>query len=152
VVDANFGAPSLHRSFGIENRNGLAEIVLGICPVKVTAQKMDGCDLWVIPGGEAVAKMRFPEMSELMKATLKELRNTFRYVVLHSSPFQLEIDSNIISRWTDGVVLVLEANSTPRDMARRVKEKLANTNVSLLGVVLNNRTYPIPESIYRRLK
>jgi Mrp family chromosome partitioning ATPase len=151
VVDTNLGAPSLHHSFGIENRNGLAETVLGVCPLGSSAQKVQGCNLWVIPSGGAVEKIQFPEISELMKSTLKELRNSFRYVVLNGSPLRLGIDSSIISRWTDGVVLVVEANSTPRDMARRVKENLENANVSVLGVVLNNRTFPIPEPLYRRL-
>jgi Mrp family chromosome partitioning ATPase len=57
----------------------------------------------------------------------------------------------LLSRWTDGVVLVLEANATRRDAARRVKEILNAANVSVLGVVLNNRTFPIPDVLYRRL-
>jgi Mrp family chromosome partitioning ATPase len=57
----------------------------------------------------------------------------------------------LLSRWTDGVVLVVEANATRRDAARRVKEILDAAGVSLLGVVLNNRTFPVPEAIYRRL-
>jgi Mrp family chromosome partitioning ATPase len=57
----------------------------------------------------------------------------------------------LLSRWTDGVVLVLEANATRRDAARRVKEILDAANVSVLGVVLNNRTFPIPDVLYRRL-
>jgi Mrp family chromosome partitioning ATPase len=57
----------------------------------------------------------------------------------------------LLSRWTDGVVLVLEANATRRDAARRVKEILDAAKVSVLGVVLNNRTFPIPDVLYRRL-
>jgi Mrp family chromosome partitioning ATPase len=82
---------------------------------------------------------------------MEELRNHFRYVVIHSEPLRLETSSILLSRWADGVVLVLEANSTRRDTARRAKENLAAAGVSVLGVVLNNRTFPIPEAIYRRL-
>ena len=57
----------------------------------------------------------------------------------------------LISKWTDGVVLILEAHSTRRDTARRIKESLAAANARVLGVVLNNRTYPIPETLYSRL-
>jgi len=56
-----------------------------------------------------------------------------------------------IGRWTDGVVVAVEANCTRRDSAKRVKETLLAANVNLLGVVLNNRTFPIPEAIYQRL-
>jgi Mrp family chromosome partitioning ATPase len=151
VVDANFQSPSLHHHFGLDNRNGLAEAVLGYRLVKECAEKRPERNLWVMPSGRAVAQMNFPEVSERMKLTLAELRDAFRYVVVHSSPFRQGTVSNFLSCWTDGVVLVVEANSTLRDTARRVKENLAAANVSVLGVVLNNRTFPIPEALYRRL-
>jgi Mrp family chromosome partitioning ATPase len=151
VVDANFRSPSLHHHFGVENRNGLAEAVLGHGPTRDCAEKLPECDLWIMPSGCAAAKMNFPKDSDRMRSTLTELRDAFPYVVLHSSPFKLDAVSNFLSRWTDGVVLVVEANATRRDTVRRVKENLAAANVSVLGVVLNNRTFPIPEALYRRL-
>jgi hypothetical protein len=51
----------------------------------------------------------------------------------------------------DGAVLVLNANRTRREAAVRAKEILAACNVQLLGAVLNNRTFPVPEFLYRRL-
>lgn len=51
----------------------------------------------------------------------------------------------------DGAVLVLTANRTRREVAIRAKEKLLQGNTELLGTVLDGRTFPIPESIYRRL-
>jgi len=57
----------------------------------------------------------------------------------------------MFSKWTDGVVLILEADRTRRDTARRIKESLAVANAKVLGVVLNNRSYPIPEPLYSRL-
>jgi hypothetical protein len=46
---------------------------------------------------------------------------------------------------------LLEANSSGRDAAQRAKFGLEATNVRLLRAVLNNRTFPIPEAIYRKL-
>ena len=51
----------------------------------------------------------------------------------------------------DGAVLVLTANRTRREAAIRAKEQLLQCQVELLGTVLDGRTFPIPESIYRRL-
>jgi hypothetical protein len=48
----------------------------------------------------------------------------------------------------DAAVLVLTANQTRKEAALRAKEVLRNWNVELLGAVLDNRTFPIPESIY----
>jgi Mrp family chromosome partitioning ATPase len=82
---------------------------------------------------------------------MTELRTQFRRIVIHSSPLDEDTDSVLLSRWADGVVLVVGANTTRRVTARRVKENLEVANVRLLGVVLNNRSFPIPEALYRKL-
>ncbi len=151
VVDANFRAPSLHEYFGAENVNGLTEATTEGGPIENFARQTLEPDLWLMPSGKAAAKLLFPAMADGLRLKMEELRNIFRYVVIHSGPLRLETSSMLLSRWADGVVLVLEANSTRRDTARRAKENLAAVGVSVLGVVLNNRTFPIPEAIYRRL-
>lgn len=51
----------------------------------------------------------------------------------------------------DGAVLVLTANRTRREAALRAREHLLQCNAELLGTVLDGRTFPVPEAIYRRL-
>ena len=48
-------------------------------------------------------------------------------------------------------MLVLEANTTRRITALKAKQALEGHKVRVLGTVLNNRTFPIPESVYRLL-
>ena len=52
---------------------------------------------------------------------------------------------------SDGAVLVLAANQTRRESALRAREQLLQCNAELLGAVLDGRTFPVPEAIYRRL-
>jgi protein-tyrosine kinase len=150
VVDANFQSPDLHRCFNLENGTGLAEATLEPGPIQNFVQRIAGSHLWLMPGGKAVAKVGFPASAESLRGRISQLRETFRYVVIRSGPFRLDTNSMLLSRWTDGVVLVLEANSTRRESARRMKDSLASANVPVLGVVLNNRRYPIPGTLYRR--
>jgi len=151
VVDANFQTPSLHEYFGVENLKGLAEAAVESGPIQNFVQQIPEHDLWLIPSGISASQPRFPTMADGIRARIKELRDTFRYVVIHSGPLRLHASTMQLSRWTDGVVLVVEANSTRKEAARRVKDNLAAANVSVLGVVLNNRVFPIPDAIYRRL-
>ena len=151
VVDANFGLPSLHGYFGVEGEKGLAEATMEAGPIQNFAQQIPEPDLWLMPCGKAAANLRFPAMADGLRVRIAELRDTFRYVVIHSGPLRLETSAMLLSRWTDGVVLVVEANATRRDMARRTMENLATAGVNVLGTVLTNRTFPIPEAIYRRL-
>jgi len=47
--------------------------------------------------------------------------------------------------------LLIEANKTRRAAVRQLKQYLDATNVRLLGTVLTERTFPIPEAIYKRI-
>lgn len=80
---------------------------------------------------------------------LKHLRSAFSHFVLSAAIHDSEMPA--LSRMCDGVVLVLTANTTRKQAALRAKEQLSNYGVTLLGTVLDQRTLPIPESIYRYL-
>jgi hypothetical protein len=76
-----------------------------------------------------------------------------------SAPFDCVVFSSVISDSAtplfcglcDAAVLLLTAGRTRRDVALRAKQILQQVDVELLGTVLVDRTFPIPESIYRRL-
>ena len=75
----------------------------------------------------------------------------FAHVVISAPPIGLYADAALLAQKTDGIVLVLEANATRRIAALKAKQALMGCNVRVLGTVLNNRTYPIPEKVYRLL-
>jgi len=151
VVDANFQLPCLHHYFGIDNSKGLAEAALGSLPIQDSLQKHPEANLWILPCGTAAGQLSSSGVHDRLRSTMTELRGQFKYVVIHSSPLDLDSASILLSRWTDGVVMVVEADTTRRETARRMKQDLEAANVRILGVVLNNRTFSIPEALYRRL-
>jgi Mrp family chromosome partitioning ATPase len=151
LVDADFRAPSLHEYFGVPNEKGLAEATRQCGPIQEFAQQLSPANLWLVPSGYGASQLHLGKAAEGLRARMEELRNAYRYVIVHSGPLWLNGDAMMFSKWTDGVVLILEADRTRRDTARRIKESLAVANAKVLGVVLNNRSYPIPESLYSRL-
>ena len=86
-----------------------------------------------------------------VQAWIGELRAEFAHVVISAPPIGLYTDAALLGQAADGVVLVLEANATRWRTARKAKQVLKDANVKVLGTVLNNRTFPIPEKIYRLL-
>ena len=82
---------------------------------------------------------------------LADLRNEFEYAVIHGPAAGISSDAALLGELTDGIILVLGANSTRRATARKIKETLEATRSRILGTVLSERTFPIPERIYRRL-
>jgi hypothetical protein len=80
---------------------------------------------------------------------LKELRAAFDYFLLSAAIDDSEMPS--LCNLSEAAVLVLTANITRRAAALKAKEQLLRQGITLLGTVLDQRTMPIPESIYRRL-
>jgi hypothetical protein len=107
-------------------------------------------NLWLVSGNPLAANGGIPHL-EQVRVWIKELGDEFAYVLINAPPAGLYSDAGLLGQIADGVVLVLEANSTRRMAARTAKRALEGANVPILGTVLNDRTFPIPERIYRML-
>ncbi|MGA8669178.1 MAG: hypothetical protein WB679_04850 [Terracidiphilus sp.] len=88
---------------------------------------------------------------DTLQKDIQELRKDFDYILIGLPAINRGSDLAICAPLVDGIVLVLEANHTRKITARRAHERIAASRGKLLGIVLNNRTYPIPEKIYHRL-
>jgi Mrp family chromosome partitioning ATPase len=86
-----------------------------------------------------------------MKERIAELRSEFDYLLFDVPPLNVYADAMVFGRMVDGALLVLEANATRRESALRVAETLRSTKIPVLGAVLNGRTFPIPDMLYKRL-
>jgi Mrp family chromosome partitioning ATPase len=149
VVDANFRSPLLHRYFGVENRRGFSDAICESGPAQDFTLHVAKSNLWVMPSGSAAIQLRLPQASEGVSSRMMELRTLFKYVVINS-PLYLDRVPALPSFAADGIVLVVEANSTRRETVREVMEELEIVGTRVLGVILNNRTFPIPDAVYHK--
>jgi capsular exopolysaccharide synthesis family protein len=151
LVDANLRAPSLPEFFGVSNHHGLADSLRATGSIRDFAKKLRAPNLFLLSCGSLAADSTTLINSELMKARVAELRKEFDYVLIDSPPLNIYSDGIVLGQLSDGVVVVLEANSTRREAALRVAEGLRAKRVRVLGAVLNKRTFPIPDSLYHLL-
>jgi receptor protein-tyrosine kinase len=151
LVDANFRQPSLPRSFGTLNNYGLADALRNGRPVRDFAKPVQRENLWLLSSGSSADQSVGLLHSEKMKSRITDLRAAFNYVLIDAPPLNEFSEGVALGQFADGLVLVLEANSTRRDATSRIAERLHAMQVQVLGAVLNKRTFPIPASIYRRL-
>src|SRR5205823_5431720 len=107
--------------------------------------------LWLVPL-EVSAADNHPDLAaDWLSRQLAQLRMDFDYSVLHVPAASLYGDASLFGTLTDGLVLVLQANRTRRTVALETKRNLETANVRVLGTVLANRTFPVPQRIYDRL-
>ncbi len=75
----------------------------------------------------------------------------FDYLLIDCSPLNESGDALRLSQEADGVFLVVDAGKTRRDQISYAQKLFAQTGRSLQGLILNRRTYPIPEFLYKLL-
>ena len=88
-------------------------------------------------------------ITEQNLARLRELTTEFDFSILWCAPVSWLTLS--IGQVCDGVVLVLTANKTRRLVAAQIKDQLNQAQVPLLGTVLAERRFPVPQGLYRSL-
>ena len=154
IVDANLRTPALPEMFGVSNHYGLTDALSKKGSIRDFTKVVRSDNLWLLSCGSLAADAAgSPSMlnSETMKARVAELRKEFDYVLIDSPPLNTYSDGVAVAQLADGLVLVLEANSTRREAAVKVTENLRSAQIKILGAVLNKRTFPIPESLYHLL-
>jgi protein-tyrosine kinase len=150
VVDANLRSPALHRYFGADNLRGFTDMVIQSGPIQNFTKRLEGRNLWLLTYGFHTLDPQALLSSDRLRSRIAELRTEFDHVLIDAPPVNLYTDALLLGQTSDGVVLVVEANSTRRESAQKSKEDMESSGVKLLGAVLNKRTFPVPEFLYRK--
>jgi protein-tyrosine kinase len=150
LVDANLRHPGLHAEFSAENHPGLSEALLKPDPMRSFAHTVGRPNLFLVSSGASAEEGQGLLSSDRMRLRLSELRAEFDYVLIDSAALTDGSDAVILGSGADGIVLVLKANTSRRESARKATQELQNARVRVLGAVLNQRTFPIPDSIYKK--
>jgi protein-tyrosine kinase len=151
LVDANLHSPSLPEMFGVSNHYGLSDALCKNGSIQEFTKVVRSDNLSLLSCGSQAAASLSLLNSEKMKARVAELRKQFDYILIDSPPLNAYSDGVAVGQLSDGLVLVLEANSTRREAAAKVVEDLRAAQIKILGAVFNKRTFPIPEALYNLL-
>ena len=151
LVDGNLSAPSGHQLLEAEKLSELTDAAVKPGPTRDFAVRLGGGNFWALPPGSPGSDAQRWLGSERMRLRLGELRKQFDYVLIDAPPLGSSSDAVLLGQEADGIILIVEASSTRRENARIAKETLEYANVRILGAILNNRTFPIPEALYRKL-
>jgi Mrp family chromosome partitioning ATPase len=147
LVDANVRSPRLSGIFGVD---GMTPFSGQSAPLREQCVKVGG-NLWLAGPNILADNSRVLLPPVQLKERLARLRETFEYMLIDAPGTSVCGDAQLLGLVADAAILVIEANSTRRLTARKAKETLDAAGVRLLGTVLHNRSFPIPEMLYKRL-
>lgn len=137
LLDCDFRKPVVHKIFGLRNLQGLVDVVVGDRSLQeVWHEPLPG--LKVVTVGpippnpaEILSSRRFGEF-------LDRMREEFDYVLIDAPPVEMVSDPLILATQGDGVLLVLDAQSTRKGTFRHSLRSLETVGANVLGTVMNN--------------
>ncbi len=80
-------------------------------------------ELCLVPKSAFLGETRIALSGSLLRDQLMDLRQSFDYTLIHGPASGTRTEAALLGSLCDGVVLVVEANSTRRVAAQKVKEK-----------------------------
>lgn len=138
LVDMNLREPKLHNYLGLENKQGISDIITNDIPLNEVIQTSKLDNLFLLTAGSQIqnpiAILSSPKMANLTK-TFKE---DFDFVIYNTPPLAEFSDGKIVTPLTEGLVLVIGLGKIKRDNLEKVMNDLQISKLSVLGMVINN--------------
>ena len=141
IIDCDLRKPRMHRIFNIPTTgSGLTDMIanFGTNGARITVKRTKIENLDILPCGKIPPNPSELLGSERMKLLLEALAKKYDKILIDSPPVTVVTDPVILSRIAGGVIIIIRAGETRRDVVRRAKEQLRNVNATILGGVLNS--------------
>jgi capsular exopolysaccharide synthesis family protein len=135
ILDCDLRNSRLHRMFGAHNTKGLVDILMGANKVQEVWQEP-------VPGLKLIcAGPPPPYPAELLSSQrlvefLGETRRVFDYVLVDTPPVGVS-ESAVLAANGDAVLLILDAQRTPKGSLQRALHSLQGVGANVLGTLMN---------------
>lgn len=145
IIDCDMRKPKIHRIFSLSNIIGLSHILSNQAELEECLQSSGINNLSILTAGVIP-----PNPSELissngMKILLDRLTSNFDFILIDSPPLPLVADSQALSTFVDGTIIITKLGYTTKSALLNTKEILDGLKTNVIGVVLNNS--PLDSSV-----
>jgi polysaccharide biosynthesis transport protein len=166
AVDADLRRPKLHEYYDASLEPGVTDFLDGFCdflsdagadsgvpsrrPAGSTNRGRGGGVLDLLPAGRPRQASSEMLSTRRMAELMKRIRSDFAVAVINSPPSLSVTDAAVLSRYADGVILVVDSRRTRRRAAERGVDELRSVEAPLLGIVFNRASKGDADYGYRR--
>ncbi|MFC5713069.1 CpsD/CapB family tyrosine-protein kinase [Thalassorhabdus alkalitolerans] len=141
LVDGNVRMPLLHETFEVSNSTGLVDTLIWTDPEKMVKNEKETNiqGLFLLPAG---ANIEYPgEVFKISKVNKlisywKEIYDVIIFAAPAAIPYS---EPYVLAAGCDGVIIVVQKNSTKTEELHKAKESLERSNNRILGVIYQTK-------------
>jgi capsular exopolysaccharide synthesis family protein len=159
LIDADLRRPRLHERFNVPNNHGLADLlregrlaeVAQEAPLDTLVQPTQNPHMWLMTGGNCGVDAPGLLYSSDLDALIRRFRKDFDLVFIDTPPMMMYADARIMGHLSDGVVMVVRANTRSWDELKAANQRLVEDHIPVLGTILNDwQMLPSQARAYRK--
>lgn len=135
LIDCDFRKKSVANTLEIDNKKGIADVIINDMDMKECIKKVDEFD--VLTCGISPSNTSVLLESKKFRDAIENLKGDYDYIFIDSPPLGRLNDAAILARYSDGTIIVNASESIDQQMAKVTKDKLEKVNANVIGVVLN---------------
>lgn len=138
LLDLDMRKPRVEKALGLERFNiGIVNHILKDVPIERIIQNyMENLD--VIPVGPIPPNPSSLLTSKKFVELFNKLKEQYEKIIIDLPPVLAAADALIISKYTDGLVLVVRAGGTLKHSLKIALENIKTSSANLLGLVIND--------------
>lgn len=136
LIDGDLHIPTVHHKLNIKNGFGLVDVVSGFKTFEECVVHYMN-DLDVLTAGTSVPFASEFVQSSALQNFITTKRDQYDFIFIDCPPIVPISDALIVSKYTDGALLIIAAGESDRKILRQSKERLDDLDINVLGIVLN---------------
>ncbi|MFZ3089025.1 MAG: CpsD/CapB family tyrosine-protein kinase, partial [Nitrospirota bacterium] len=136
LIDGDMRKPSIHTFFNCKAEYGLIDLLMHKVDIESAMIPSGIKNLTLLLAGEPSKSPSDLLAAAVFREIIEKIRKRFDYIIIDSPPIMPFADMNIISDVVDGILLVVRAEKTPKEMILEALKTLNKENV--IGVVFND--------------
>ena len=133
VIDLDFHKARLHRTFRIENINGITDYMVGRISKEELYKKTSYENVTLVNRGSEIQNSSIILTSDKIKKFFQELRSEFDFILIDCPPVLLISDYIHISQLSDGVLFLIAYGKTKKKQVAEAINQLRLNNVNIIG-------------------
>jgi capsular exopolysaccharide synthesis family protein len=140
LVDANFRTPCLHTILGLENVQGLSNLISQEFSPQASLIQVSPLqkNLFVLTSGKILPSSPRMLGSNQMQHFMEKFQQAFDLVIYDTTHLLGFADASFIAEHADGILLVVGVGKTKRSSITQALNRLQMLHLSILGIVANH--------------
>lgn len=144
LLDSDLRRPTIHKFFSVERRPGLSEVITEGAQASEVIKKTELENLHLMTAGKAVAQPAEAFDADAIGNIIEEMKFYYDLILVDSAPVLPVSDPLLLANKVDGILLVVKAGSTQKEVVERAVSILDANRDRILGVILNNMNNALP--------